>query len=112
VARRRRRGVYMYVANQYMLEPEPEPEPEPEVEVEVAAEVEVGGLGGQDSSSSLDGYNWDEDMLFGANPPPLQVLGAYSELPAFEMDEFEPPIRCAALPAMFALRCSTPAGKV
>ena len=61
--------------------PEPEPEPEP--------------MGDDDG---LDGYNWDEDMLFGTNPPPLQVLGAYSELQVFEMDEFEPPIRCAALP--------------
>lgn len=42
--------------------------------------------------SGLDGYDWDSDMLFGSEPPPLQVLGAYSELPQFEMIEFSPPI--------------------
>ena len=47
--------------------------------------------------SGLDEYNWDDDMLFGAGPPPLQVLGAYSELPAFEMREFDPPIWCVVL---------------
>jgi hypothetical protein len=71
------------------LEPEPEPEPEPKPEPELEPEP---------SSDSLDEYNWDDDMLFGAQPPPLQVLGAYSELPAFEMPEFDPPIRYRALP--------------
>ena len=31
-----------------------------------------------DLADGLDDYDWDEDMLFGSKPPPLQVLGAYS----------------------------------
>ena len=80
-----------------MHDPEPEREPQstdgaafPVTSALRAPEPQLQRL----DDSGLDEYNWDDDMLFGAGPPPLQVLGAYSELPAFEMSEFEPPIRC------------------
>jgi hypothetical protein len=55
-------------------EPKSQPEPEPEQLSAAAAAPATGG----GSSDGLDDYDWDEDMLFGSKPPPLQVLGAYS----------------------------------